>query len=135
MKVLKECERIRDEIRCKKLQLENLRDLRMSTAANYSEEKVQTTSRGDKIERLTAEIIDLENEINDYIGQYLNVYEQVEKMINSIEEPKVKEMMMRRYVLCEPWSKISEKMDVTRQTLWNWHREILQKFNEKFDTV
>ena len=129
MELLKECEKIQSEIRCKKLKLENLRQLRVSTAISYSEDKVQTSSRGDKIERLTAEIIDLENEINDCIGKYLDIYKQVENLIDSIDEPKQKELMTRRYLCCESWSHISKMMHVSRQTLWAWNSEILQKIN------
>lgn len=132
--MFRECEQMLNDINCKTLQLQSLRELAVSTSINF-EERVQTSSRGDKIERLTAEIIDLENEIEAMVEKYLGVYKQVEKALNEIEEPKIKEMMTRKYLLGESWSKIAFKMGVTRQTLWKWHKDILQKLNEKFDTI
>lgn len=132
--MFKECEEMLNDINCKTLRLRSLRDLAVSTNINF-EERVKSSSRGDKIERLTAEIVDLENEINEIVEKYLVVYKQVEKALDEIEDVKIREMMTRKYLLGESWAKISSEIGVTRQTLYNWNREILHRFNESFDTI
>lgn len=126
--MFEECERLLNEINCKTLQLETLRELSVSTSINF-EERVQTSSRCDKIARLTAEIIDLENEINTLVETYLELYDRIKNVLDKIEEPKVREMITRKYLVGESWQKISNDLGVTRQTLWRWNKEILQNFN------
>ena len=132
--MFRECEEMLKDINCKTLRLRSLRDLALSTSINF-EERVKGSSRRDKIERLTAEIVDLENEINEIVEKYLVVYKQVEKALEEIEDVKIREMMTRKYLLGESWAKISSEIGVTRQTLYNWNREILHRFNESFDTI
>ena len=132
--MFRECEEMLNDINCKTLRLRSLRDLAVSTSINF-EERVKSSSRADKIERLTAEIVDLENEINEIVEKYLVVYKQVEKALDEIEDVKIREMMTRKYLLGESWAKISSEIGVTRQTLYNWNREILHRFNESFDTI
>ena len=132
--MFRECEEMLKDINCKTLRLRSLRDLAVSTSINF-EERVKSSSSGDKIERLTAEIVDLENEINEIVEKYLLVYKQVEKALDEIEDVKIREMMTRKYLLGESWSKISSEIGVSRQTLYNWNREILHRFNESFDTI
>ena len=132
--MFRECEEMLKDINCKTLRLRSLRDLAVSTSINF-DERVKSSSRGDKIERLTAEIVDLENEINEIVEKYLVVYKQVEKALDEIEDVKIREMITRKYLLGESWSKISSEIGVTRQTLYNWNREILHRFNESFDTI
>ena len=132
--MFRECEEMLKDINCKTLRLRSLRDLAVSTSINF-DERVKSSSRSDKIERLTAEIVDLENEINEIVEKYLVVYKQVEKALDEIEDVKIREMMTRKYLLGESWAKISSEIGVTRQTLYNWNREILHRFNESFDTI
>ena len=122
--MFRECEEMLNDINCKTLRLRSLRDLAVSTSINF-DERVKSSSRGDKIERLTAEIVE----------KYLVVYKQVEKALDEIEDVKIREMMTRKYLLGESWAKISSEIGVTRQTLYNWNREILHRFNESFDTI
>lgn len=126
--MFEECERLLNEINCKTQQLKTLRELSVSTSINF-EERVQTSSRCDKIARLTAEIIDLENEINTLVETYLELYDRIKNVLDKIEEPKVREMITRKYLVGESWQKISNDLGVTRQTLWRWNKEILQNFN------
>ena len=88
--MFRECEEMLNDINCKTLRLRSLRDLAVSTSINF-DERVKSSSRGDKIERLTAEIVDLENEINEIVEKYLVVYKQVEKALDEIEDVKIRE--------------------------------------------
>lgn len=126
--MFEECEKLLNEINCKTLQLQSLRSLAVSTSINF-EERVQTSSKGDKIERLTAEIIDLENEIEELTKEYLDRYDKIQSVLDEMDNPKMRETMIRKYLLGESWEQISKELNVSRQTLWRWAKEVLQNFN------
>ena len=60
-------------------------------------------SGSDKMAAVVAEIVEYEQEKAQMMLNYIHKYKEIEQTIREIEDDVEREILERRYLLCEPW--------------------------------
>lgn len=118
-------------IRCKMDRLQNLKDARVKITGGLTEDKVQTSLQVDKLAELTAEIIDLENELLGDLIEIEKVRGEADAFLFDHLNHKDYEIMHALLILGLTKKDAALKVGVTRQTVYN----VEKKFNEEFTNV
>lgn len=123
---LKQAYKLNEQIECDKEELESLRSLAESVSGDMTQERVQTSTVGDKIVNIIAKIVDLENEINDEIEQLLEVKKNIRDVINQLENVNEKLVLKYRYLLFFQWDEICDKLNYSRRQIGRIHDSALE---------
>ena len=118
-------------LRCKRDRLERLKDAREKITGVLTEDKVQTSLQGDKLAELTAEIIDLENELLGELLEIEKVRTDADAFLFENLNSKDYEIMHSLLILGLSVTDTALMIGVTRQTVYN----VEKKFNEQFTIV
>lgn len=118
-------------LRCKGDRLERLKDAREKITGVITEDKVQTSLQGDKLAALTAEIIDLENELLGELLQIEKVRTNADAFLFENLSSKDYEIMHSLLILGLSVTDTALMIGVTRQTVYN----VEKKFNEQFTII
>ena len=73
-------------------------------------ERVQTSPTNDAMDNTIIRLEKVSREIENTISDMLDKKEKVAAVINKIDNLKYREVLYRRYALCQSWETISEKM-------------------------
>ena len=111
-------------------QLEELKSLatKVSTS-DYSESRPIGTYT-DRVGRVTARIIDLENEINDEIDKLVSVKLKISEILSVISNKTQRTILERHYILNESWEKVADKIGYSARHVTRLHNaaiEMLEK--------
>lgn len=101
-----------------------------SPTGQLDSERVQTSISGDRMAELVARVDEVERDIVAEIGE---LTEQKQKIIAEIERvPKesYKNLLFRRYVLCEKWEKIAVDLDKSVRWIYSMHGLALKAFEK-----
>lgn len=115
--------------------LEELKSLATSMTVPTDKEAVQTSSSGDKMVKLVAKIVDLENDINAEVDAYCERKEVVKEIAFKIKNENYQNMIYD-YFLCNlPLWQIAEDYEITfdnaRQRLVRSKRVFEKIFEEE----
>ena len=123
---LKQAYKLNEQIKCDKEELESLRSLAESVSGDMTQERVQTSTVGDKIVNIIAKIVDLENEINEEIEQLIELKKNIRDVINQVENVNEKLVLKYRYLLFFQWDKICDKLNYSRRQIRRIHDSALE---------
>lgn len=88
---------------------------------DYSRIKVQTSSEydkiGDRIEKLNEKRKICDEELNEALIKM----ELVMAIISSVKDHAQRELLTRRYITCDTWENIAEKMNYSRAQVFRIH--------------
>lgn len=115
-------------VRLKNDRVQALKDMRESITGIIKDDKVQTSLQGDKLARLTAEILDLEDEIKKDVESLKDDIRKADLFLFENLEFKDYEVMYFLLILGLSRGDAALKCGVSRQTVYN----IESRFNEKF---
>lgn len=68
---------------------------------------VQTSKAGSQIERITLRIVELENELNDLLGQKANAIMEIDASLNHLPDGAEKTILYEFYIARRPMVKIA----------------------------
>ena len=68
---------------------------------------VQTSKAGSQIERITLRIVELENELNDLLGQKANAIMEIDSSLNRLPDCAEKTILYEFYIARRPMVKIA----------------------------
>ena len=122
---LQQIRRIDTLINRKREELIHLRELGDISAMDYEKERVTSSPVQDSMANIVCKIVDLENEINQDIKEYLEIKQEVIRTIDSLEEPELIDLLYRRYVRFEKWEKIAYKMNYSLRGIHKLHGKAL----------
>ena len=87
------------KIRQKQEEKDYLRSLAAGNSSPVlSKDKVQTSGSGDKMARTVNKYIDLEKEIDEMIGQYVDMRDHIIDQIHQLDDARYIELLQLRYV-------------------------------------
>ena len=132
---LKQLQKLDIIIKQKKDELEMLRAAMTSTGSlDYGEEKVTggTIVGEAKFTKLCDKVIDLEMEIQNEVGEYLDKRHLIISQIQSIDNDIYKEFLYKRYVEFKKLDSISDEMHYSYGYIRRIHRQALRIFECKF---
>ena len=99
-------------IEANKLELSRLRALAESIhVLDLSEDKVQTSRKGDLLTDVVADIINLEQEIERDVKKFLSAKRRIRKVIYSLKDDKQRLVLYSRYLNFQEFEEIAKTMN------------------------
>ena len=107
--------------------------LERSKALNLSvptdSEKVQTSSK-DALGEILTRVVDIDNEIQEYIDEYLEIKGQVDTLTGDYAPAYI----YRRYAMNQTMNEITDGLHVSRSTAYRIRDNALSEFEKKYGT-
>ncbi len=123
---LRQAYRLDQKINSDIAEAERLREIATSVSAPTMGERVQTSPSGDapfvrRLEKLMA----LEETINKEIDLYVDLKEQIRKVISAVEDTDERLVLRYRYIHNYTWEQIGTKLYADARTVRRWHGNAL----------
>jgi len=135
---LQQISRLDKIIRIKLVDLHQLETMATSVKISYSEEKVQTSLKVDRLANAVEKIVDTKNETADKVEEYIRLRKkimcQLDDMIKSggIEYSNYYYILSSRYVEGKSFNKIARDMDYSRMQINRLHGKALIEFEKRY---
>lgn len=112
-------------------ELDDWRMLATSISVRYKDVQVRRTGDPDRLGTTMAKILDREKEIDNLIGQMVDLRLQITGKIDEIKDQTLADILTMRYVEKLPWESISEEIDKT----WQWTHVLHKKALNELQTL
>lgn len=100
---------------------------------DYTKEKVQTSPSSEAVfEKMMDKLLDLQNEVNQYIIDYFVIKNNIIKQIQSLERRKYIDILYKRYVEFKKLDVIANEMCYAYAYIKEIHGQALKYFKQKF---
>ena len=110
-------------------QIEHYKSLVNNCTVTYSDSPKSTASNY-KLEECTQKIMDLQSELCEAVADLVDVTCDIARTISKVENYDYEDLLVKRYVLGEPWEKIAEEMNYSEQHIHRLHGEALKKISD-----
>jgi len=110
--------------------LDNLRCSVGNSAVRYDGDPVQSSNGQDRLERMIAEIVDLENEIDEMVDRYARLKKRVIGHIDRLPNERSRDVMYNRYILFMSFGEISKDLNVDKRWIKRVHERALKEYKE-----
>lgn len=107
-------------------ELRYLRELTQKVTPVLSDNKIQTVSSQDKLGDTIAKIVDIESQINMQIDNYIDIRNEVTKVVDLLENADQRLIIQLRYLEFIPWDHIEGKYPYSRSTIFRLHKQALK---------
>lgn len=129
---LNQIDRINRIINNKLAEIYQLKTMVCSISVSANEDKVQSSSDKDKLGSAVAKIVDLENEINKAIDDYVDKKERIVSQIEAIKDIMEYQVLFSRYIEYKTFEQIAEDNDYSVRQILRIHGNALVEFEKKF---
>jgi DNA-directed RNA polymerase specialized sigma subunit len=119
--------RLDNLISIKQLELESLKSISTSISVNSDSERVQTSTKQDKIGEIVAKILDLNNEINNDIDKLVDLKKEIMNLIDKVLCDDLRCILYLRYFQFKTWEKIAVEMNYSYQWIHKLHSKALNE--------
>lgn len=115
-------------------ELDDLRSMSTSVGSiDYSKERVQTSPSGDApFVKIVNKMIELDEEINRDIDDFVDRKHKIINEIQSLENTKHIQILFKKYVEYKTFEQISVEMNYTYQYIVLLHGYALKEFSQKY---
>ena len=110
-------------------QIEHYKSIVNKCTVTYSDSPKSTTSSY-RLEDCTQKIMDLQSELCEAVADLVDVTCDIARTISKVENYDYEDLLVKRYVLGEPWEKIAEEMNYSEQHIHRLHGEALKKISD-----
>ena len=110
-------------------QIEHYKSIVNKCTVTYSDSPKSTTSSY-RLEDCTQKIMDLQSELCEAVADLVDVTCDIARTISKVENYDYEDLLVKRYVLGEPWEKIAEEMSYSEQHIHRLHGEALKKISD-----
>lgn len=114
-------------------EIEALKQLATSSGAVSDGERVQTSVSGDKIPRIVAKYVDMENKINRDIDGYIDLKDKIINEIHSLKNKLYMDILFKRYVEFKSLEKIAVELGYSYIHIRRMHGYALLEFQKVID--
>ena len=128
---LKQVGRMNKEIENKAEEIQKLKDMATRITSSTDKERVQSNSSQDKLGDAVAEIIDLENELQEIVTRNLDKRKFITKQIEELDNDIYYDVLYKRYILCKQFHVIATEMMYSMDYLFRVHKKALRAFEKK----
>lgn len=108
-------------------EVQRLRLLAVSTTVPTDREAVQTSGVSDKVGNIVAKIVDLEEEINELIDNYIDIQRHCIGVIESLENPLHYTVLHKHYVQYKSFAEIAEEEHYSYDGIMKVKRKALEQ--------
>ena len=109
-----------------KEQIEHYKALVNACSVTYSDSPKSTASNY-KLEECTQKIMDLQEELCEAMADLVDVTCEISRAIQKIENYDYQDLLVKRYVLGEPWEKIATDLGYELRYIHKLHGRALQE--------
>jgi len=92
--------------------------------------KIQTNVQNDRVCNIVAKIIDLSNQVNKDINEYIELKQVIRKSIKRVQNLELRLILSRRYVNLEKWEEIALDLGYSYQWVLKLHGKALSEFKK-----
>lgn len=85
---------------------------------------------GDRLANIVAEIVDMEEQLQKDLEEYINLKSKVIMQINSMEDGRLKLVLYHRYLNQKTWEDIACDLNCSVQWVHALHGQALQEFEK-----
>lgn len=128
---LKQITRLDNLIKSKLEQIEELRSLaeKVTVEAKLVKSYNKNSYQSDKVGDIVVKIVDLNNEINEYIDRLIDLKAEAVRLIDSLENPDYRLLLNLRYINGYTFERIAVEMNYCYRWITQLHGRALEAFN------
>lgn len=128
---LKQITRLDNLIKSKLEQIEELRSLaeKVTVEAKLVKSYNKNSYQSDKVGDVVVKIVDLNNEINEYIDRLVDLKAEAIRLIDSLEDPDYRLLLNLRYINGYTFERIAVEMNYCYRWITKLHGRALEAFN------
>ena len=127
---LRQIERCDKGINNKLQELARVKELATKVTCTLKPDAAFGGGNQDKLGSAIAKIIDLQNEINADIDEYVDLKKEASRIIGQVKDAAQMDVLHKRYILYEAWEPIAEEMGFTLRNVCYIHGRALQAVAE-----
>lgn len=129
---LKQIERLDRMIQNKLSEICQLRHMATSITIPPKEVNVQTSSDKDRVGTAVAKIVDMENETNKLVDEYIDKRKAIINQIDYIEDANMYHVLHEKYVMRKDLSTIAVEMGYSFKQVCRIHGKALNEFEKLY---
>ena len=112
-----------------RLKLEREKLDRLRSAVEYRSPGFEGGGGGSDKSEAFNKLIELTERYDRMAADYIDFYNAAEQKMISVEDPTLREILERRYLLYQKWEQIAEDMNYTVRHITRLHGQALQKMS------
>jgi len=116
------------QIQADQLELQRLRELAESIMPAVLTGQRAIRGANDRLSKAVAEIVDLENEINDKVIMLVTLKRLIREQIDGIDDARYRLLLQKRYLNFDRFEQIAVDMNYSFRNIMYLHREALRYF-------
>lgn len=110
-------------------ELQRWQDLATRISPSYSD--MPHGGGSDKVQTAAVEVAELTDKLNQKLHQAIMVQENIKKLLESLDDIKLRQLMSYRYINGMRWEEISVRMDFNYRWVLRLHRKALNQISEQ----
>lgn len=110
-------------------ELQRWQDLATRISPSYSD--MPHGGGSDKVQTAAVEVAELTDKLNRKLHQAIMVQENIKKLLESLDDIKLRELMFYRYINGMRWEEIAVRMDFNYRWVLRLHRKALNQISEQ----
>lgn len=111
-------------------QVASLHDLATKATSVISDMPGNSTRNTHRMEDTIIKMLMLENEINGDIDKLVDLKNEIQAKINSVEDDECRILLEKRYLNYESWEDIAKDMGYCLQNIYKIHTKALKKISK-----
>ena len=125
---LKQVELLDEKIDQRNKQIDDLRQMAVAgKGIDYSKDKIQTSVSGDAISEIVIKYIDLENDLNKQIDEFVDLKNKIINEIQSLKDINYVKLLYKRYIEYKRLEVIAVEMNYCRNLIKFIHNHTLSR--------
>lgn len=105
-----------------------LEDLLDNKAVSLKDINIQSSGAHDAIGSQVPKIVDIMNEVDEYIGKMLEIREHAQRVIKQIPDTRLQSILMKYYVHNKTFEQTAVEMDLTYRWVVELHGQALNEY-------
>lgn len=110
-------------------ELQRWQDLATRISPSYSD--MPHGGGSDKVQTAAVEVAELTDKLNRKLHQAIMVQENIKKLLESLDDIKLRQLMFYRYINGMRWEEIAVRMDFNYRWVLRLHRKALNQISEQ----
>ena len=110
-------------------ELQRWQDLATRISPSYSD--MPHGGGSDKVQTAAVEVAELTDKLNQKLHQAIMVQENIKKLLESLDDIKLRQLMYYRYINGMRWEEIAVRMDFNYRWVLRLHRKALNQLSEQ----
>ena len=129
---LEQIHRLDKQIQNKLSEIYQLKTMACSVSVSNDSERVQTSVRNDKLEKVVAKIVDMERETDSLVDTFIEKRNHIINQIDKIENTDYYHILSMRYVGNNTYEEIAKNTNWSIRKVFSLHGKALQEFERLY---